>query len=140
MLHLMKLAVGVRDPAHLAALQEGRARTAPPLRHVTRNRPRRAAEVLDGGSLYWVIGGMMVIRQRIREIRAEDGADGVARAALVLDPLMVAVEGRAMKPFHGWRYPRPDAAPPDIGAAPAAAGAEALPAALRADLRALGLL
>lgn len=140
MLHLMKLAVGVRDPAHLAALQEGRARTAPPLRHVTRNRPRRAAEVLDGGSLYWVIGGMMVIRQRIREIRAEDGADGVARAALVLDPLLVAVEGRAMKPFQGWRYLRPDAAPPDIGAAPAAAGAEALPAALRADLRALGLL
>lgn len=140
MLHLMKLAVGVRDPAHLAALQEGRARTAPPLRHVTRNRPRRAAEVLDGGSLYWVIGGMMVIRQRIREIRAEDGADGVARAALVLDPVLVAVEGRAMKPFQGWRYLRPDAAPPDIGAAPAAAGAEALPAALRADLRALGLL
>lgn len=140
MLHLMKLAVGVRDPAHLAALQEGRARTAPPLRHVTRNRPRRAAEVLDGGSLYWVIGGMLVVRQLIRDITAEDGADGVARTALVLDPVLVPVAGRPMQPFQGWRYLRPEAAPPDLATAPAAAGADALPAALRADLRALGLL
>ncbi len=140
MLHLMKLAVGVRDPAHLAALQAARARTAPPLRHVTRNRPRRAAEVLDGGSLYWVIGGMLAVRQAIRDIIEEAAADGIARTALVLDPALVALAGRPMQPFQGWRYLRPEAAPPDLAAAAAATGVEALPAALRADLRALGLL
>ncbi len=140
MLHLMKLAVGVRDAAHLAELQAERARTAPPLRHLTRNHQRRAAEVIAGGSIYWVIGGTMLVRQRILDIAPATAADGSARAALVLDPAIVALVGRPTKPFQGWRYLSPEAAPADLRAAGKVAGAEALPEALRQALRALGLL
>jgi hypothetical protein len=140
MLHLMKLAVGVRDVAHLQELQSERVRSAPPLRHLTRNYPRRAAEILNGGSIYWVIGGTMLIRQRILDIRAMDGPDGTARTALVLDPLLVPLHGRPTRPFQGWRYLLPEAAPPDLDLHAAARSAEALPAELQRDLRALGLL
>ena len=140
MLHLMKLAVGVRDPDHLAALQAERARTAPPLRHLTRNHPRRAAEVVDGGSLYWVIGGSLLVRQRILDIRAAADQDGPARTALVLDPALVALVGRPTRPFQGWRYLRAEDAPADLHTDPAAPDATALPAALQRQLRALGLL
>jgi len=136
----MKLAVGVRDLDHLRDLQAERARSTPPLRHLTRNQPRRAAEVLDGGSIYWAIGGALVVRQRILDILPAPAADGTPRAALVLDPALVPVAGRPVKPFQGWRYLAPEAAPPDLAAGRAAEGAEALPAALRRELQALGLL
>ena len=136
----MKLAVGVRDIAHLQELQSARARTAPPLRHLTRHQPRRAEEVLDGGSIYWVIGGAMLVRQRLLDIVPATAADGTAHAALLLDPALVAVVPRPMRPFQGWRYLAADAAPADLAEAAAAGGADALPAALRRELQALGLL
>lgn len=140
MLHLMKLAVGVRDLVHLQQLQAERARAAPPLRHFTRNHPRRAADVLDGGSIYWVIGGSMLVRQRVLDIRPDPEPDGTARTALLLDALLVPLVGRPTKPFQGWRYLPPEAAPADLQAGVAVRGAEALPPALQRDLRALGLL
>jgi hypothetical protein len=140
MLHLMKLAVGIRDLAHLQQVQADRARANPPLRHLTRNHPRRAAEVLDGGSLYWVVAGWMLVRQRVVDIRSARAEDGTAHAALVLDPVLVPLAGRAARPFQGWRYLEAAAAPPDL--APDASGedSQALPAALRRELQALGLL
>ena len=140
MLHLMKLAVGVRDIAHLQDLQAERARTSPPLRHLTRNHPRRAAEVLDGGSIYWVIGGALIVRQRILDITEAEAPDGTARTALHLDPHLVPLAGRAVKTFQGWRYLPLESAPPDLGLAPAARGVAELPAALRRELQSLGLL
>jgi hypothetical protein len=140
MLHVMKLAVGIRDIAHLREVQAERARTRPPLRHLTRNFPRRAAEIIDGGSLYWVIGGAMVVRQRILEIAADHWDDGTVCAGLVLDADLVAVAGRPTKPFQGWRYLAAAAAPPDLTAAGQPRGVESLPAALAQELRTLGLL
>ena len=61
MLHLTKLAVGVRDADHLRELQAVRMRDHPPLRHRTRNFPRRRLEVIDGGSMYWVIAALVVV-------------------------------------------------------------------------------
>lgn len=139
-LHLMKLAVGVRDIAHLRELQARRIAADPPLRHQTRSFPRRAAEIVPEGSIYWVIAGAMVVRQRIVEIREEHWDDGSACAALLLDPELVPVAGRPMKPFQGWRYLEAAAAPPDVGAGTPAEGVEALPEALRRALRELALL
>jgi hypothetical protein len=141
-LHLIKLAVGVRDVAHLREIQARRARTDPPLRHQTRMAPRRAAEITGGGgSLFWVIAGFVQVRQRILEVREERWDDGTACAGLVLDPALVPVAARPVKPFQGWRYLSPEAAPEDLrGTAGAAQGAEALPARLRQELQALGLL
>lgn len=139
MLHLIKLAVGVRDIEHLRVLQAHRALHAPPLRHLTRSVPRRAEEVRAGGSIFWVIGGAILVRQRVLDIAADRREDGSACAGLILCPELVAVEGRPVKPFQGWRYLEAAAAPPDLLRA-AADGEDALPDALRRDLRALALL
>ena len=140
MLHLAKLAVGVRDIAHLRQVQALRAAQEPPLRHRTRSFPRRAAKVSDGGSIYWVIGGAMLVRQRVLDV-VEDRWDDAARCAgLVLDPALVPVEGRPMKAFQGWRYLSDADAPADVTAQGPACGADGLPDALRRQLRELCLL
>ncbi len=139
-LHLIKLAVGVRDLPHLCAIQAERIAREPPLRHRTRNTPRRAAEIVAGGSMFWVIGGVLSARQRILDIREDRWDDGAPCAGLVLDAELVPVRGRRMKPFQGWRY-LPDAdAPTDATALSPAEGADILPEPLRRELATLCLL
>jgi hypothetical protein len=140
MLHLTKLAVGVRDIEHLSELQAERADCNPPLRHRTRSFPRRHHEVIDGGSMYWVINGCMLVRQRIVDIIEDRRDDGTACTGLVLDPALVQLAGRPTRPFQGWRYLQPDAAPLDLALSPHALGEEALPPMLRHELRVLCLL
>ncbi|WP_428485105.1 DUF1489 family protein [Rhodopila sp.] len=140
MLHLTKLAVGVRDIDHIRALQADRARINPPLRHRTRAFPRRREDVLDGGSIYWVIARSMLARQRILDIVEDQRDDHTPCAALILDPDIVPLAGRPTRPFQGWRYLDPDDAPPDLPDIGAAIGADVLPAALRRELQALCLI
>lgn len=141
MLHLLKLCVGIKEVADLATAQARRAVLDPPLRHQTRMFPKRAAELVEGGSLYWVISGLIRVRQRILEVREERWDDGTTCAGLVLAPELVLLQPRPQKPFQGWRYLAPDAAPPDAPQGPAAAdGLDDLPPALRRELEALCLL
>jgi hypothetical protein len=140
MLHLTKLAVGARDIDDLRAWQAERARTHPPLRHRTRNAPRRREDVLDGGSMYWVINGTMLVRQRILDIIEDQRDDQTPCTGLVLDPALVPLAGRVTRPFQGWRYLDPDAAPPDLPDMGAVIGVDILPASLRRELQALCLL
>ncbi len=135
MVNLVKLAVGIRDVAQLRAVQAMREERDPPLRHQTRNRPKRADELVEGGSIYWVIAGAVVVRQRILAVVADRWDDATVCAGLVLDPVLVPVEARPMKAFQGWRYLEDP--PGDVVAG--RAGGE-LPEAMRAELRALGLL
>ena len=139
MLHMVKLAVGIRDVAHLRAAQAARAAIRPPLRHQTRSFPRRAAELVDGGSIYWVIAGAVLVRQRIVEVIEDRWDDETACAGLVLDPALVAVSATPMRAFQGWRYLPPEAAPADIDAA-AVVPAGDMPPTLRRALTELGLL
>jgi hypothetical protein len=140
MLHIMKLAVGIRDIAHLREVQAARAKEMPPLRHRTRNFPRRADELADGGSMYWVIAGALLVRQRVLDVIADQWDDGSACAGILLHKKLVPVAGRVTKPFQGWRYLEPEAAPPDLVAGVRGKGEEALPPAMQRELRALGLL
>jgi hypothetical protein len=140
MLHVTKLAVGVRDIDHLRELQAARLRDHPPLRHRTRNFPRRRSEVIDGGSMYWVIAGTMLARQRIVDIIEDQRDDLTPCASLILDPEIVSLVGRPTRAFQGWRYLDPDDAPLDTPAMGAILGLESLPASLRHELRALCLL
>jgi len=141
-LHLIKLCVGVGTLPELAAWQARRLQDArrvqekPELFHVTRNTPRRGAEIIQGGSLYWVIKGLIVARQRLLEFRRVD-KDGVPHCALVLDAELVAVEPRVRRPFQGWRYLPDQDAPPDMSRGTDDAD---LPSALRRELISLGLL
>ena len=138
MLHLMKLSVGSPDVSELRAWQAQRATQHPPLRHLTRNFPRRAAEVLDGGSMYWVVAGVVAVRQRILDIREDTRQDGSRCAALLLDPDLVAVAGRKVRAFQGWRYLEPGDTPPDL--ASLNGDVAELPAKLQHELRRLALL
>jgi hypothetical protein len=128
----------VRSIAHLQALQTARAEQSPPLRHFTRNFPKRADELTNGGSIYWVIGGAVLVRQRVLAVERATESDGSPCAALVLDPALVPVEARPMRAFQGWRYLAPEDAPADLGAQ--STGAEAMPEEVRRQLAALGLL
>ena len=139
-LNLVKLCVGVSDVAHLHDLQAARAAAGHILCHRTRNFPRRANELRDGGSLYWVIAGAIVVRQPITDIVEDVRADGVRCAAILLAPDLVAVAGRPMKAFQGWRYLTGDDAPADLIDGAEAVGEAGLPDAMRRELRKLGLL
>ena len=135
MLHLIKLSVGPKDVGQLRAVQRLRAQARPPLRHQTRSVPRRKAELLQGGSIFWVVAGFVQVRQRLLDIIEDRWDDETACCGLVLDPELVPVEARAMKAFQGWRYLDPKDAPADVDDGAAAQGADALPEHLKRALR-----
>jgi hypothetical protein len=100
--------------------------------------PKRAGELVDGGSLYWVIRGQVACRERILGLRSATGKDGIARCQVVLDGKVVLVEPRPRSAFQGWRYLEARDAPRDL--ARAAPGAARMPEKMRRDLQELGLL
>jgi len=92
--------------------------------------------VLGSGSLYWVIKGMIQARQPIRDLRGETDAEGRSLCAIVLAPELIPVQPRRRRPFQGWRYLKPEDAPPDL-----AIGAnDDIPPAMRAALAELALI
>ena len=143
-LHLVKLCVGADSLADLrewmaARMAEAKRRRAP-LRHahVTRMTPKRAEEILDGGSLYWVIKGQIAARQRILEVEPFMDSDGIGRCKLWLDQTVIAVAPRPMRAFQGWRYYEAKNAPPDIDES--GPGFASMPEGMRRELASLGLL
>jgi hypothetical protein len=143
-LHLVKLCVGCDSIKELKGWVAERMATARkkglPLHHihVTRMLPKRGDEIIAGGSLYWVIKGEIAAREKIIAIEPFRDKDGIGRCRLVMQPKVIAVSPRPMRPFQGWRYFAADSAPPDLGKA--AASVAAMPEPLRRELRDLGLL
>ncbi len=115
-INLIKLSVGTETVEGLAAWQATkRAQTADGLpRHVTRMWPKREAEILAGGSIYWVIKGVLTCRQTILRLDEVIGKDGIRRCAIVSDPELVRVQSALKRPFQGWRYLKPSDTPPDL--------------------------
>lgn len=145
--HLLKMAVGIDSVAHLARVQKARRNALraqgekPVTWHFTRNFPRRAAEVLDGGSMYWIIRGEIVARQQIIALEERRRKSGRKRCAIGLTSKIIRTEPTAHRAIQGWRYFPPNDVPPDLAAAPSPAkGAERLPDGLARELRELGLL
>ncbi|MCB2116742.1 MAG: DUF1489 domain-containing protein [Rhodobacteraceae bacterium] len=114
--HILKLCVGADSVEDLVDWHRTHPSPFPTgeRRHVTRMWPKREAEVLAGGSLYWVIKGVILCRQRIVRLDEVVGADGVARCGIVMDPEVVRTEAAARRPFQGWRYLAPGDAPRDL--------------------------
>ena len=143
-LHLVKLCVGVDSLAELRQWMAGRMRErkrrGEPLRHahVTRMAPKRAEEILAGGSLYWVIKGLISARQAIVGIEPFMDQDGIGRCRLWLDGKVVAVAPRPMRAFQGWRYLADKDAPPDLDRAQG--DVADMPEAMRRELAGLGLI
>ena len=127
-LHLIKLCVGcdsvkdLEDWIREKLTARKRRGLSGEHMHRTRMVPKRADELRDGGSLYWVIRGEIMCRQRIRDV----------------EPKLVLVEPRPWRAFQGWRYLATKDAPGDLDRV--APGAKRMPEALRRELRELGLL
>ncbi|MCC5964437.1 MAG: DUF1489 domain-containing protein [Rhodobacteraceae bacterium] len=138
-IHLIKLCVGAQQVEDLIEWQQNpRARGPDGLpRHVTRMWPKRAAEILAGGSLYWVFKGVVLARQRILRLDEVTGSDGIIRCGIVLDPEIHRTAATPKRPFQGWRYLRVQDAPADLPRA--RKGDDTLPPDLDAALAELGL-
>lgn len=112
-INLVKLCVGADAVEDLLAWQKSRYGGGNPV-HVTRMWPKRAEEVLAGGSLYWVFKGAVLARQRIMALEPRTGEDGIARCAIVMDPEVIRTEPLPKRPFQGWRYLAPADSPRDL--------------------------
>ena len=120
-LHLLKLSVGTESVETLREWQQGRGEARrkagqdPRPRHVTRMWPRRADDLLDGGSIFWVIKGAVLARQPIEDLLEVIGEDGIRRCAIIMSHDLTMVETRPKRPFQGWRYLEAKDAPLDLG-------------------------
>ena len=135
-LHLLKLCVGVSDVEEQFDWQRRRLAQEGEIYHTTRMVPRRQEELLNGGSLYWVIKGQIQCRQKLLEIRPFTDNDGINRCRLILDPDLKLTRIQPRRAFQGWRYLKPEDAPADIPMGEA----HDLPPEMRAELAELGLL
>jgi hypothetical protein len=140
-LHLIKLCVGAESIESLAAWQKGRLKELrkkgkkPELMHVTRMTPKRKEELLDGGSLYWVIKGYIAVRQELIDLRPVV-KNGKPHCGLVYSPKLIPTARRFCRPFQGWRYLESGDVPVDVKDL----GGKNLPEKLKAELAELGLL
>jgi hypothetical protein len=143
-LHLIKLCVGCDSIQDLEEwIEENRIlnrrlRRVYEQTHTTRMVPKRAGEIVEGGSLFWVIRGQIACRQRLLEIRPFTDSDGIGRCHLVLEPVVTPVEPRPFRPFQGWRYMEAKDAPRDLGLG--TQDIRQMPEALRRELAELGLI
>lgn len=143
-LHLIKLCVGCDSVKELEDWIRQRVRDKKKRGekaehiHTTRMVPKRSADLLDGGSLYWVIRGQILCRERLLAVRPFVDKEGIGRCRLVLEPKVVLVEPRPYRAFQGWRYLADGDAPRDLDRA--APGARDMPEEMRRELRELGLL
>jgi len=141
-LHLIKLGVGVDDLAHMRKLQEARRkerRQKPGTPHwtFTRNTPKRQAELLEGGgSLYWVIRGVVRCRQKLVGFDGQVDDEGRPYCRIKMQRKIVPTAPMAWQAFQGWRYLEPARAPPDLSSGDSAD----LPPEMAAELKRLGLL
>ncbi len=141
-LHMIKLCVGVESIEDLQNHVEARlhaqrlAGKVAEQTHVTRVMPKRAMEIADGGSLFWVIRGHVQLRQPVRRFDAFTGEDGIERCRIVLENAFIPTRWQPKRPFQGWRYLTIEDAPPDASDT----DGDALPLQLQRELAELGLL
>jgi hypothetical protein len=139
-LHLLKMAVGVGSLDEMREIRAARHRERGASWVYTRNHPRRGAEILAGGSVYWVIRGQVQVRQRVTGFRSERDEKGRAYCLIEVDPQLVPTLWRPWRAFQGWRYLTVADAPFDAPEGYAGMEPGAMPERMLAELRALGLL
>ncbi|MEM9234061.1 MAG: DUF1489 domain-containing protein [Pseudomonadota bacterium] len=116
---MAKLSVGSTGIDSLQRWQNslvGRGKAKTPY-HVTRMFPRQSEELLDGGSIYWIIQGYFTARQDILDLVQVTAEDGTQKCRIDLAPELIPVQPVAKRPFQGWRYLKPSDAPADVTAA-----------------------
>ena len=142
-IHLLRMAARVESVAKLKQLQAERlvqsaTENKSELFTYTRNIPKRIDELIDDGSIYWVIKKYIKVRQRILGIERHINEEGRAYCAIQIDPELKQVVARRQKAFQGWRYLKPEDIPVDLH--PSQSKVANLPSALADELRELGLI
>ncbi|MFD0911696.1 DUF1489 family protein [Ruegeria arenilitoris] len=139
-INLVKLSVGSESVDSLIAWQDSYRQRFPDglPRHITRMWPKREAEILNGGSIFWVIKGVIQCRQRVLRLDEVTGEDGIRRCAIVLNPQVHRTQGAQKRPFQGWRYLKPEDSPADLPES--RAQDDALPEDLNRALAEIGVL
>lgn len=138
-IHLLRLAVGADS---LQSMRDWRrdhqilwqGRQVVPT--YTKRAPTRAAELLDGGCIYWVVKGFVQCRQPFVGFDMVRDVDGTEYCRMLMDPELIETVSMPKRPFQGWRYLKPEEAPADLAEGQ---GGDHLPEHLLAELRALGL-
>lgn len=118
-MNMIKLSVGTESVESLIDWQMNRSRQRKAdgtYYHITRMWPKRADDILAGGSMYWVIQGVLQARQKIVGFDEIIGEDGIRRCAICLDPGIIRTEPVRRRPFQGWRYFDPADVPADLSA------------------------
>jgi len=133
-LHLIKLVVGVETAQELESYGRRLVASEGVWTVRTRNTPVRAEELIAGGSLYRVIKGVIVCRQRILGVETI-GEGRESRCAIAVEPTLIRVTPTPKRPFQGWRYLKGEEAPSDLDAD--GAGGD-VPTSLVLKLRELG--
>lgn len=119
-LHLQKLSVGSENLKSLQSWQKKvvarrkQHSLSPCHEHITRMSPKRQEELLQGGSIYWVIKGLILCRNRIIGFESRRTEEGHHACAILMEPKLIAVEPTPKRPFQGWRYLKPENAPSDL--------------------------
>ncbi len=138
--HILKLCVGIDSIEHLTEVRRGREpllyNGTPCNFHITRFRPKRAAEILDGGSIYWIIRGFVQLRQRIIALDPIE-TDSGTKCKIIMDARIFRTESQPRRPHQGWRYLETPDAPGDI-AEPEKT--DDMPEEISRTLREMGLL
>ena len=137
-LHLKKLSVGSTSIDSLREWHDEVLARRGRIIHVTRSFPRRAEEILPGGSIYWVIKGKMCARQLIEEFIEVEREDGGMSCGIVMKPGLIPVFEKRHRPFQGWRYLEEKDVPLDLPTD--AEGEDTMPMEMAEELRDLGLL
>jgi hypothetical protein len=143
-LHLIKLCVGVDSIRELdewikeRMAQKKKKKEAIEHIHTTRMMPTQKEALLDGGSLYWVINGVISARQKLIDLRQFNDKEGIKRCRIVMEPKLVPVVPKPRSAFQGWRYLKASEAPADLSKS--AKGVAAIPEEMRRELHELGLL
>ena len=128
--HMLRLWVGCESIEELVAWHGTRSGSW--TLH-TRMTPKRAEDMLDGGSLYRIFKGVILCRQQILDIR-KIGEGAAARCEMELSPEIIKVVPTPRRPFQGWRYLDPMDAPADL----ALNGGAEIPEELARQLREVG--
>lgn len=142
-LNLIKLCVGIESAEQLQTYMEHRQKLHDAAGqvyeaiHTTRMNPKRAKELLDGGSLYWVIKGQIRARQKLLDLRQMTDSEGISRCQIVMDKELIFTQWQPRRPFQGWRYLPVEDAPADLSDGD---DQDAMPLEFKQELSDLGLL
>ena len=117
--NIVKLAVGVQSVEELVLIQkrflnQAGVHTSKGFYHSTKLMPKKHEAIVESGSLYWVIKGVICARQKIVEIIKQEDTDGVKRCRIYLDNSIIKTTPIRKRPFQGWRYLKRNRTPSDI--------------------------